>query len=182
MADTSIALTAIVVSGVVGPGLAAWWTRERQKSDHEQELRRELRAVLDEGAHALGRTKRAFDRVLLLYRQGVPPDSAEAKEAFLDWRAALADVRYEEDRLAIRLGADHPAHEAFCACMKTLEAQRALAWAYEQSSVTRGMTTRTEKANQRYNPTRRAYIDAAKQLVGVRTVSGENTRDAQQTP
>ena len=125
--------------------------------------------------------ERAFDRVLLLYRQGAPADSAEAKEAFLGWRSALADVRYGEDRIAIRLGADHPAHEAFCACMKTLEAQRPFAWAYEQNSVKRGMTSTTEKANQSYNPTRRAYIDVAKQLVGVRTVSDENTQHRRQT-
>ena len=166
MADTAIALTAIVVSGVVGPGLAAWWSRERQKSDHEQALRNELREVLDEGAHALGQTKRAFDRVLILYRQGVAAESAEAKEAFLGWRGALADVRYADDRIAIRLGVDHPAHVAFDDCMKTLEAMRTLAWGYEQNKVTDGMTTRTDKANQAYVGTRRGYINAAKGLVG----------------
>ena len=65
--------------------------------------------------------------------------------------------------------------------MKTLEAQRAFAWAYEQNSVKRGMTSTTEKANQSYNPTRRAYIDVAKQLVGARTVSDENTQHRRQT-
>jgi hypothetical protein len=61
LADTAVAITAIIVSGVVGPGLSAWWTRRRQRDDHEREARAELRAVLDEGANVMGNAKRCFE-------------------------------------------------------------------------------------------------------------------------
>src|SRR5215210_6152315 len=94
MADTATALTAIVVSGVIGPGLGAWWMRERQRADHRHEARQELREVLDEGAHALGRAKRSFERVHLLIVEEAPCDSPEAGAAFVEWRGTMADVRY----------------------------------------------------------------------------------------
>lgn len=177
MADTAVALTAIVVSGVVGPGLAAWWTRERQKADFDQELRRELREVLDEAAHSLGSAKRAFERVWVLYNEHIPRQDDTAKQAFLDWRRELGGVRYCEDRIAIRLGEGHPVHEAYCACLKTLEDQRPLAWAYERESpgILRA-AARQEEAHRAYKEARRAYVNAAVRLVGPIPSSQDRTK------
>lgn len=167
MPDAAVSITAILVSGVVGPGLAAWWTRDRQRADHRQELRRELREVLDAGASALGTSKRAFEWLWVMYRDGVPREDELAREAFQRWRRDLAMVRHCDDRLAIRLGKDHPVHRAYCQCMETLDAQRPFAWAYEQgSSRIERMLSRQEEAHRRYRESREAYVAAAKELVG----------------
>lgn len=167
MADTAVSITAIVVSGVVGPALAAWWTRDRQRADHRQELMRELRGVLDDAASALGRAKRAFEWLWVLHREGTPREDESARDGFVRWRRELADVRLCEDRLAIRLGKDHPIHLAYCVCMATLDAQRPFAWAYEKGSKGIDRTLlKQEQAHRSYNEARAAYVAAAKELVG----------------
>ncbi len=162
MADTATAVTAIVVSGAVGPGLAAWWARTRQKDDQRQQLQVELRQVLDEGAHALGQSKRCFERVWVLQNRGTSHDSPDAKEASQAWRRTLTDVRYSEDRIALRLGDGHPVHAAFVQCMKELEAQRPLAWAYERGSITQEILADQTTAHKQFRVSRHDYVCAAK--------------------
>jgi hypothetical protein len=168
MADTAVSLTAIIVSGVVGPSLSAWWTRRRQRDDHERELRAELAAVLDEGANALGQASRCYGRIHLLYRTGVDCYSTEAREAFADRRRTMQDVRYVGDRIAIRLGVDHPVHRAFAQCVETLDQRRDFARAYERGSVSDATYEEQRRARDQYDPTRQTFVEAARQLVGPR--------------
>lgn len=168
MGETEVAITAIVVSGVVGPGVSAWWSRSRQKADHQQELTRELREVLDEGAQALGETKRAFERLFVLYEQGCPREDSAAAEGFQAWRRALGRVRYVEDRIAIRVGLDHPVHRTFVTCMQTLEARRPFAWAYQRGEALDEPVAKQREAHAAYPEARRRYVEACKALVGPR--------------
>ena len=164
MGTTAISITAILVSGIVGPGLAAWWTRERQRADHRQELSRELRQVLDDSASALGNTKRAFEWLWVLHQRETPREDEDAQRSFARWRHEIAAVRLCEDRLAIRLGPGHPVHEAYCRCMRNLDDHRPFAWAYERGL--RIDVDRQEKIHVAYRDTRRAFVAAAKDLVG----------------
>src|SRR4051812_11041115 len=109
--NAAVAIVAIIVSGVVGPGLAALWTRQRQRDDHRQRLREGIEAILDEGAYALGRAKRAYERIYAAERDGLSPD--DCRDAFEERRAAMLAVRYSEDRLAIRLGTDSRVYLAY---------------------------------------------------------------------
>lgn len=168
MADTVVAVTAIIVSGVVGPGLNAWWTRSRQRADHHQQLRNELAAVLDDGAHALGQAKRSFERVYKLYSGDVPRTAKPAQEAFEAWRHAMAAVRHAEDRVALRFGSDHPVHQAYLVCEKALDDQRPLAWGYEQGT-TKGMeraVAAQAAAHSAFAQARRDYIAAGMTALG----------------
>lgn len=168
MADTAISLTAIVVSGVVGPSLSAWWMRRRQRDDHERELRRELARVLDEAVHALGRANRCHVRIYRLYVDGVDRESAEAHEVLADRPRLVQEVRYMGDRIAIRLGADHPVHRAYIECFEAIDGQYRSARAYERGSAIEEEFERQRRAHEQFDPTRAAFVDAARQLVGPR--------------
>lgn len=169
MPDTAISLTAIVVSGVVGPSLSAWWTHRRQREDHERDLRAELAGVLDEGASALGRAKRSFERTYAMHSEGLDPALAEVREVFDLRRRAMQDVRYADDRIAIRLGGDHPVRRAFAACAQTLDRQRDFARAFERGSpIDPAVLEQQQRAHDEFDPTREAFVDAARQLVGPR--------------
>lgn len=165
MADPT-ALTAIVVSGVVGPGLGAWWTRNRQRDAQEQALAQELRDVLDEAAHALGETKRAFERLYVLQGKDCARTDPAVIAEFQSWRSTLGAVRYAEDRIAIRLGLEHPVHTAFVACKLNLEARRSFAWSYERGETMSVALAEQDAAHAAYPAARRAYIEACKALVG----------------
>jgi hypothetical protein len=166
MADTALAVTAVVVSGVVGPGLGAWWSRSRQRADHREELTCELRVVLDEAAQALGQTKRAFERVYVLYNQGCARAEPTAEEAFIAWRRTLADALYAEDRIAIRVGVDSEIHKAFVDCIQGLKARRAFAWAYERGEPMDEAMAEERLAHAAYPGLRKRYIEACRTLVG----------------
>lgn len=168
MADTAISLTAIVVSGVVGPSLAAWWTSRRQRDDHQRELRVELAAVLDEGVHAVGRANRCYMRIYRLYVDGVDREAAEAREAFRERPHLMQEVRYAGDRIAIRLGVDHAVHRAYAECTDTLDERYPFAHAYERGPVIEEDVERQRRAHDRFNPTRATFVDAARRLVGPR--------------
>ena len=162
MADTAVAITAIVVSGVVGPSLSAVWSRARQRADQRRDSSKELREVLDEGAHALGESKRAFEYVWVLYSNKCPPDDDRAVRASDSWRQALARVRFAEDRIAIRLGDGHEIHLAFVDCMKSLERRRPFARAYERGELTDEELQEQVAAHEGYKGLRSAYITACK--------------------
>lgn len=166
MADAAISITAIVVSGVVGPSLSAWWSRRRQRDDHQRELRVELAAVLDEAVHALGRASRCYSCIRGLYVRGVDHESAEARAAFADRRDLMHNVRYGGDRIAMRLGGDHAVHRAYLECTYTLDAQYHFAVAYQRGSVTEHELEQQRHGHVRFDPTRAAFVDAARQLVG----------------
>jgi hypothetical protein len=168
MADTAISLTAIVVSGVVGPSLSAWWSRRRQRDDHQRELRVELVAVLDEGVHALGQANRCYMRIYRLHANGVDRESAQVRAEFVDRSRLMQNVRYGADRIAMRLGVDHAVHRAYIGCVSTLDGQYGFADAYREGSVTEQEAERGRRAHERFDPARAAFVDAARQLVGPR--------------
>ena len=162
---TAIAITGIVVSGVVGPSLGAWWSRQRQRRDISQQRHSALAEVLDDSAKSLGIARQAFERVHVLESGGVSPTTEEATEAARQWRAALTDVRYSRDRLAIRIGERHPVHVAFVACVDNLERRRALAWSYEKGVDTAKARVVEEQAHHAFKDVRTAYLDACKELL-----------------
>lgn len=162
---TAIAITGIIVSGVVGPGFAAWWARQRQRRDLIQQRQAMLSEVLDESARVLGVARQAFERVHVLETSGVPPASEESKQAGQSWRASLTEVRYCQDRLAIRVGEGHPVHVAFGECVGNLERRRALAWSYEQGIDTTKARLVEEEAHRSFNNLRSTYLAACKALL-----------------
>jgi hypothetical protein len=166
MGNTAISITAIVVSGVVGPAVSAWWIRRTREDEHQRELRAELRVVLDEAANALGLAKRCYERIYVLHRDGVDRESQEAREAFAGRRKAMQEVRYADDRIAIRLGTDHVVHRCFSACMKTLDEQREFARAYEKGSAIERPLAKQRRAHEAFRPARRAFVDAAREVIG----------------
>jgi hypothetical protein len=166
MANTAIAITAIVVSGVVGPSLSAWWSRGRQRDDHQRELRLELAIVLDEGINALGRAHRCYWRIYDLYVDGVDREAAEAREAFAERPVLMQDVRYGGDRIAIRLGADHAVHRAYVRCVRALDSRFRFAHAYERGSAIEHELERQLRAHAEFDSTRAAFVGAARKLVG----------------
>jgi hypothetical protein len=159
---TAIALSGIAVSGVVGPSLSAAWSRVHQRAEQRREFGHEVRDVLDEAAHALGQTKRAFERVYVLHRRGCPREHTDVSTAFEEWRKALLSVRYCEDRMAIRLGADHEVHLRFVACMRCLEERRPFAWAYERGEPIAEPLEQEERAHAAYGALRTTFVDACR--------------------
>lgn len=168
MADTAVSITAIVVSGLVGPSLGAWWTRRRQRDDHQRAMQAELRTVLDEGANAAGNAKRCFERVYNLHREGGDRQSAEAKEAAAGWRAAMQEVHYLDDRIAIRVGDEHSVHKAFVDWIDTLDLQRRFARGYERGELSPRLIQRQREGHEAFDGARRRYIAAAREIVGPR--------------
>jgi hypothetical protein len=168
VADTAVTITAIVVSGVVGPGLSAWWTHRRQHADHQREYRAELGAILDFGLDALGRANRCYQRIYRLHLEGVDRESTEALEAFADRPRRMQEVRYAADRIAMRLGMDHPVYHAYVECVETLNKRRAFAHAYQRGSPIEQALEREKSAYHLFYPAHQALVDTARQLVGGR--------------
>jgi hypothetical protein len=168
VSDTAVSITAIVVSGVVGPSFSAFRTRRGQRNEHERELIAELRSVLDQAADVVGIAKRCFERVYNLNRDGAGPSSPDASEAAARWRIAMQEVRYAEARLAIRLGEDHEVHIAFVNWIDTLTAQGLFARSYERGQLSRRVAEKQRESHVAFNGARRAYIDAARRVIGPR--------------
>ena len=110
---TAIAIAGIVVSGVVGPSTIALWASHRQKRDHQHELGKEVRELLDDAAAALGKMRRATMRIVRLWERGLPDSDARVREETAAQREAVEQSRYARDRLRLRLGKDHPVTEAY---------------------------------------------------------------------
>jgi hypothetical protein len=166
MADAAVSITAIVVSGVVGPGLSAWWMRRRQRADHEREYRAELAAILDFGIDALGRANRCYQRIYRLHVDGVDRESAEARDAFDDRPRRMQAVRYAGDRMAMRLGLEHPVHHAYLECVETLDARRAFADAYQRGSPIKQALEGERDAYRSFYPAYAALVDTAREILG----------------
>jgi hypothetical protein len=99
-----VSIVGIVTSGVVGPGVAAWWARNRQHAEfeHDRETRRadDLRQVLDNAAICLGSGLSRFREAFEAEAAG-QPIPAERQEWFE--QAHLA-----HERLRLRLPEGHP--------------------------------------------------------------------------
>lgn len=103
-----VAVTGIVVSGVLGPvvasGIAARNDRRRFTRDADRERRDELRAVLDDAAVLLS----AGPRMLRQVRESAPR-SAEHQVA-TEWSNQVYPMR---ERLLLRLPAQHPVVDTY---------------------------------------------------------------------
>lgn len=111
LTDTAaISIVGIVVSGVVGPGFAAWWARKRQEVDHRNEDAQkradDLSALFDAAAATLAPGVTEFRRL----RTGEDVDLAT-------W-AAQVHVTYE--RLLLRLPAEDPVASAYLSARERL--------------------------------------------------------------
>lgn len=120
MADAT-AITGIIVSGVVGPSLAAWWTRglarSQDRRNRESDDLKELRILLDE---AMGH----FDALIRYYGDFLNTWSVREQRADAETEAAMsaAYVSLEATGMALlemhsrfdaRLGPDHPLSQGF---------------------------------------------------------------------
>ena len=92
----------------------------------------------------------------MLYNEKVPCDEPRAEEARHQWRDDLTEVRYTEDRIAIRLGVGHQVHLAFVECMKCLEQRRELAWAYERETDATEALKKEEESHSAYKAFRKS--------------------------
>src|SRR2546425_753837 len=99
---TTLGVTGIVVSGVLGSAIAAYFSRrgDRQRflRDQLQRNREDLRAIVDEGAVLLG----AGGTNLRLAREAASRGES-APEEVRDWGG---EVHLLEQRLLLRLPAD----------------------------------------------------------------------------
>jgi hypothetical protein len=159
MTNSVVAIVAILVSGVVGPGFSAWWARRRQQDDNKQRIREELQGVLDEGAQALGRAKRAYERIYAAVRDRRPPD--DDREIFEERRAAMQAARYAQDRIALRLGPDSEVHLAFVECVHALDQGRQFARSFERGRIIESSFADQREGHERFAPARQHYIELA---------------------
>ena len=111
MADWT-AITGIVVSGVVGPSLGAWWAVRRLDREHRYASvladRAEARTVLDEAARDISRAGRYRDVLephFTTYGASIREGAGELLETFHD---AARNADAHNARLALRFGAGTP--------------------------------------------------------------------------
>jgi hypothetical protein len=106
---TILGVTGIVVSGVLGPVVAAWVNRhgdrERAARDLEQRRREDLEAVVDDGAVLLG----AGETNLRLAHEAASRGEAPPAEVG-EWAGR---VHLLGQRLRLRLPADDPVVQAY---------------------------------------------------------------------
>lgn len=119
--DDATAITAIIVSGVVGPSLAALWARglatSQDRRNRESADLKELRILLDDAVAG-------FDAVIRRYQEFSEAWYSREAQPNADTRAAMEDAYVPLGRAAIalfemhsrfdaRLGPDHPLSEGF---------------------------------------------------------------------
>lgn len=175
MSNAVVAVVAIIVSGIVGPALTAWWTRQRQRADHLERTQEELQAVLDEAAQALGRGKRAYERIYAADRDGRTPDAC--REAFEERRLAMQQVRYAHDRIAMRFGTDSPVYIAYARGIKALDKQRHFARSFERGQVSESSRSEQRNGHAEFDPARSAFVNEALVITGRRSRSARSHGD-----
>lgn len=139
MAD-SVALTGIVVSGVLGPSVGAWWALRRLRTEHENARvladRADLRVVLPEMARDLSRAGRMRGAVQGQFFTHGASAAVKAQETVANLNEAARDVDLHSATLSLRLGAGHPITEAYVRAFDALrEASSAVALAYGPGAI-----------------------------------------------
>jgi hypothetical protein len=113
----SVALTGIVVSGVLGPSVGAWWALRRLRTEHENARvladRADLRVVLPEMARDLSRAGRMRGAVQSAFLTHGASPAVKARETVDNLNEAARDVDLHGATLSLRLGARHPITEAY---------------------------------------------------------------------
>lgn len=151
MSDTTeIAVVGIVVSGVLGPAVAALWAWRAQLRQfrHERSIdqREDLRMLLDDGAQVLGS---GVTRLRSAAQGEAPPDLA-------DWSR---EVHLTGERLLLRLDPDS------LAVRRYMGAKEALTVVAETASSGEGSGP-YEAAVDSFIEQRLSFLAAARELVG----------------
>jgi hypothetical protein len=115
------AITGIIVSGLVGPSLGAWWARGQARSQDRRARQsddlKELRVLLDEAMghfDALVRRYGEFSAAWYTRETQPDPDTKTAMEdAYLALQATAVELFEMHSRFDARLGPDHPLSQGF---------------------------------------------------------------------
>jgi hypothetical protein len=121
---TSVAVAGIVVAGVVGPSVAAWWgvAHQRRQQEHERQLGDlvELRKVLDDVARVadeaanFARDASSTGAVVAQYGEATAPQIKTAhRAATQSYFAKVSEAMGSYGRLAVRLGGEHAVTQAY---------------------------------------------------------------------
>jgi hypothetical protein len=113
-----VAITGIVVSGLLGPSISAAWVYRNQRVRFKQELtlhdRAELRILVDEVAQALERADIGIRLAIIATTQAAERKVDERLRADFD------SVSMLRERLAMRLGMNHDVTRNLDAALKEL--------------------------------------------------------------
>lgn len=151
MADSTVVLgvTGIVVSGVVGPTVAAWMARRaRSREFHREQVaqrRNELRGLLNEAAGLL-----ASGPTHLRILQESQPDADDVERA----RSWLSQVFPIGQRLQLWLPADHQVVGAYERVREQLV-----------NTAEAGAAASRETLLERFEQERRAFLDVSRQTL-----------------
>lgn len=184
VADT-IAITALIVTGIVGlgaPALSAVFEarRERRRFDHEENLvvMGELRGILDEMAAMLDQVGKSTAGVSHAYYTRAEPDRTQA--ATQKWAEDREGFRVLRARLAIRTGADSSVTRA---CDTAVIALDVITRVIGDSKFTPDLTKHSDQedaqermshmgeidsARRQFDGATRTFLDEATQLVTVK--------------
>jgi hypothetical protein len=127
----AVAVTGIVVAGVLGPSVAAAWAvvHQRHQQEHERQLGDlvELRRVLDEvtrvadDAVNLARDASSTGAVVARFGQATaPPILTAHRAATQSYFAKVSEAMGSYGRLAVRLGGDHAVAQAYAVLVTDL--------------------------------------------------------------
>jgi len=166
--ETTIALAGILTSGVLGPAVFAWFAGRRQIRDHDHETAKELREALDQAAAALAATRRTNQWVVRLWRKGVPGDERVAA-ANAEQRVSVEAARVAQDRLALRLGNNHPTVAQYRRAQETLDEIVAIVQDHASRDLIDPFVGQINEIGRRYSAEWNAFLASAHQLdVGLR--------------
>lgn len=163
-----LGLAGIAVSGVLGPGVAAWWTHRRQVADHRHANRQEARDVMDDAARKLARAVRLNELMFQAWGDGHFAGSGKGEQALQAVMETVEEVRYTETRLTLRLGRGHPVESAYITTTLVLTDQfNPLLEAYFSGQAYSAWEDRAHKAvddfgaeTQRFLAAAKAYLDS----------------------
>lgn len=131
MADL-VAITAIIVSGVVGPAATSWLANRRLRQEHTNARvladRAEMRTILAEATRDLTRVGRIRAALKAQFLEHGPQTILKEPRTVEAFKEAGREADLHRSALALRLGASHPAAvhyaEAVTAATDSLAAVR----------------------------------------------------------
>jgi hypothetical protein len=148
-----VGVVGIVVSGLMGPSVAAAWTSRRERqSDHRALVvarRDDVRALLDEAARVLGGAVGHLRPLLAAEQRGEPPPQEAA-----DFLGSLVPLG---QRLRLRLPSEH---DVIAAYERVREKLRVLAQATQSQSAFDAAVDEFEAERERFLAAGRAALQA----------------------
>jgi hypothetical protein len=100
----AVAITGIIVSGVVGPSLGAGMAQLQYKRARRSEREDDLLHMLDEVVLYVNRGRRALEASAEHARAGTPPNEPEPHAAWEQYADVLPPMRAAFQRIFVRLG------------------------------------------------------------------------------